>query len=92
MAVRVGWALAVATSANLPSLILILFWRKTTAPGDHGLEPGSNDRITGRGRVIAFGNRLIYGYASVSSQIVWGIVSAGVPALPAEGQSIMGES
>ncbi len=29
----VGWAFAVAASANLPALLLMLFWRKTTAVG-----------------------------------------------------------
>jgi cation/acetate symporter len=29
----VGWAFAVAASANLPSLLLTLFWKKTTANG-----------------------------------------------------------
>jgi cation/acetate symporter len=29
----VGWAFAVAASANLPSLLFTLFWKKTTAPG-----------------------------------------------------------
>jgi cation/acetate symporter len=29
----VGWAFAVAASANLPSLVLMLFWKKTTAEG-----------------------------------------------------------
>lgn len=29
----VGWAFAVAASANLPSLLLILFWKKATAQG-----------------------------------------------------------
>jgi len=29
----VGWAFAVAASANLPSIIMLLFWPKTTAPG-----------------------------------------------------------
>jgi cation/acetate symporter len=29
----VGWAFAVAASANLPALVLMLFWRKTTAKG-----------------------------------------------------------
>ncbi len=29
----VGWAFAVAASANLPSLIMMLFWKKTTAKG-----------------------------------------------------------
>jgi cation/acetate symporter len=29
----VGWAFAVAASANLPSLVLMLFWNKTTSKG-----------------------------------------------------------
>lgn len=29
----VGWAFAVAASANLPSIIMLLFWKKTTARG-----------------------------------------------------------
>jgi len=29
----VGWAFAVAASANLPSLVMMLFWKRTTAQG-----------------------------------------------------------
>ncbi len=29
----VGWAFAVAASANLPAILMMLFWRKTTAKG-----------------------------------------------------------
>ncbi|MCU0857710.1 MAG: cation acetate symporter [Pontiellaceae bacterium] len=29
----VGWAFSVAASANLPSIIMLLFWKKTTAKG-----------------------------------------------------------
>jgi cation/acetate symporter len=29
----VGWAFAVAASANLPAIIMLLFWRKTTSQG-----------------------------------------------------------
>jgi len=29
----VGWAFAVAASANLPSIVMILFWKKTTSKG-----------------------------------------------------------
>jgi cation/acetate symporter len=29
----VGWAFAVAASANLPAIIMLLFWKKTTAQG-----------------------------------------------------------
>jgi len=33
VAFLVGWAFAVAASANLPSIIMLLFWSKTTAKG-----------------------------------------------------------
>jgi len=29
----VGWAFAVAASANLPAILMLLFWPKTTAAG-----------------------------------------------------------
>ena len=29
----VGWAFAVAASANLPAILMVLFWKKTTAKG-----------------------------------------------------------
>jgi len=29
----VGWAFSVAASANLPAIIMILFWKRTTAKG-----------------------------------------------------------
>jgi len=57
-----------------------------------GLDPSLRDRITDIGRIIAFRNRLIHGYASVSAQIVWGIVSNDVPVLLAEVRAIMSES
>jgi cation/acetate symporter len=33
VSILVGWAFAVAASANLPSIIMLLFWSKTTAKG-----------------------------------------------------------
>jgi uncharacterized protein with HEPN domain len=45
------------------------------------LDPSLRDRIADIGRVIAFRNRLIHGYSTVSPQIVWGIVSNDVPIL-----------
>ena len=29
----VGWAFAIAASANLPAILMLLFWKKTTAKG-----------------------------------------------------------
>ncbi len=33
VAFLVGWAFAVAASANLPAIVMLLFWKKTTAKG-----------------------------------------------------------
>lgn len=33
VAFLVGWAFAVAASANLPSIVMLLFWKKTTSKG-----------------------------------------------------------
>ncbi len=33
VAYLVGWAFAIAASANLPSILMLLFWKKTTAKG-----------------------------------------------------------
>ena len=33
VAFLVGWAFAVAASANLPPILMLLFWKKTTAKG-----------------------------------------------------------
>ena len=38
----VGWAFAVAASANLPAIIMLLFWKRTTSRGlSHPLSSGS---------------------------------------------------
>jgi cation/acetate symporter len=31
--VLVGWAFNIAASANLPALVMLLFWKRTTAKG-----------------------------------------------------------
>jgi uncharacterized protein with HEPN domain len=48
------------------------------------LAPNLRTHIAGTERIIAFRNRLIHGYASVSSEIVWGIVEGNVPRLRRE--------
>ncbi len=37
-------------------------------------DPGLAERVTAAGRIIAFRNRLIHGYASVSNEVVWGVL------------------
>jgi uncharacterized protein with HEPN domain len=55
------------------------------------LEPGLSDRISDTPRIIAFRNRLIHGYASVASEVVWGVL-ANLPGLHKEVAALLGES
>ncbi len=48
-----------------------------------------SDRISDVRRIIDFRNRLIHGYASVSEQVVWGIVTNDVPILLAQVRSLL---
>jgi len=40
------------------------------------LDPSLRSRISDAGRIIAFRNRLIHGYASVADEVAWGILEA----------------
>jgi uncharacterized protein with HEPN domain len=46
-------------------------------------------RITGARRIIAFRNRLIHGYATVSNEVVWGVVERHLPTLRAEVDTLL---
>jgi uncharacterized protein with HEPN domain len=50
------------------------------------------DAVTDTGRIIAFRNRLIHGYASVSDAVVWGVVESNLPTLHGEVQALLGEA
>jgi uncharacterized protein with HEPN domain len=54
-------------------------------------EPGLAGRITHSGRIIAFRNRLIHGYAAVLSDVVWGILESNVPTLRKEVKALLEE-
>lgn len=41
-------------------------------------------RITDVSRIIAFRNRLIHGYATVSDEVVWGVLEVSLPLLAQE--------
>ncbi len=49
------------------------------------------ERITDAGRIVAFRNRLIHGYATVSSDVVWGVVERNLPTLRAEVDALLAE-
>lgn len=47
-------------------------------------DPTLEQCVTNVGRIIAFRNRLVHGYASVLSEVVWGIIETDLPTLRAE--------
>jgi uncharacterized protein with HEPN domain len=49
------------------------------------------DRIPEAPRIIAFRNQLAHGYASVSDDIVWGIVESSLPVLRARVEAFLHE-
>jgi uncharacterized protein with HEPN domain len=55
------------------------------------ISPEASEGITDSRRIIAFRNRLIHGYASVSDDIVWGIVEGYLPKLKEEIQRLLDE-
>jgi len=55
------------------------------------LDPSLRSRINDAGRIIAFRNRLIHGYASVADDVVWGILEANLPSLQKEVAGLMEE-
>jgi uncharacterized protein with HEPN domain len=48
------------------------------------LDPSLSGQITRTGRIIAFRNRLIHGYASVADDLVWGVIETSLPLLHRE--------
>jgi uncharacterized protein with HEPN domain len=50
------------------------------------------DRITDAGRIIAFRNRLVHGYSSISDEVVWGVVESSLPRLLSEVAALLGEA
>jgi uncharacterized protein with HEPN domain len=52
-------------------------------------EPGLSERISDASLIVAFRNRLIHGYASVSDEVVWGVVERYLPVLSNEVQDLL---
>lgn len=55
------------------------------------LDPDLARRITDAGRIVAFRNRLIHGYASVSDEVVWGVLESNLSTLRAEVRAVLEE-
>lgn len=54
-------------------------------------EPNLRERISDASLIIAFRNRLIHGYASVSDEVVWGVVERYLPVLLREVRDLLRE-
>jgi uncharacterized protein with HEPN domain len=52
-------------------------------------DPTLANTVSDTGRIIAFRNRLIHGYASVSNETVWGIVEGNLPTLWREIEALL---
>lgn len=52
-------------------------------------EPGLKRRISHAPLIIAFRNRLIHGYATVSDEVVWGVVEGYLPVLSGEVRELL---
>ncbi|MDK2988972.1 MAG: hypothetical protein PWR16_501 [Methanoculleus sp.] len=55
-------------------------------------EPDLQERISDASLIIAFRNRLIHGYATVSDEVVWGVVEGYLPVLSGEVRSLLREN
>jgi uncharacterized protein with HEPN domain len=55
-------------------------------------DPDLAERVAGAARIIAFRNRLIHGYASVSNEVVWGVLKTHLPALRRDVEKLLAES
>jgi len=47
-------------------------------------DPALGTSISNTGRIIAFRHRLIHGYATVSDEVVWGVLETNLPVLTRE--------
>lgn len=55
------------------------------------LDPRLAERIRDAARIVAFRNRLIHGYANVSSVLVWGILEADLLTLRTDVTTLLDE-
>ena len=56
------------------------------------VNPSLAEHVAGARRIIAFRNRLIHGYASVSDEVVWGLLETHLPALRRDVEKLLAES
>ena len=52
-------------------------------------DPGVAEQISNTSRIISFRNRLIHGYATISDEVVWGILETNLPVLNREVKDLL---
>jgi len=55
-------------------------------------DPSLAGEIADTARIVAFRNRLIHGYATLSTEVVWGVLEANLPTLHREVRALLRES
>jgi len=55
-------------------------------------EPSLGGTITDASRIIAFRHRLIHGYATVSDEVVWGVLETSLPVLLREVNRLLADA
>jgi len=79
VAFLVGWAFAVAASANLPAIIMMLFWKKTT---HQGIIAGVITGIVSALTIIMLSPSMIERYGMDVSSAPWTLENPAVIAVP----------
>jgi len=75
----VGWAFAVAASANLPAILMLLFWKKTTAKGiTTSILVGMISAIT----IILLSPSMFERYGLEAAQAPFGLDNPGIISIP----------
>lgn len=55
-------------------------------------DPALGTAISNSGRIIAFRHRLIHGYATVSDEVVWGVLETNLPVLNREVSRLLSDA
>ncbi|MBN1591803.1 MAG: cation acetate symporter [Candidatus Coatesbacteria bacterium] len=75
----VGWAFAVAASANLPSIIMLLFWKKTTK---RGIAASIGVGIVSAVGLILFSPSMYVRYGKLASDAPFALDNPGIISIP----------
>ncbi|MDA3809378.1 MAG: hypothetical protein PF518_03510, partial [Spirochaetaceae bacterium] len=79
VAFLVGWAFAVAASANLPAIIMMLFWKKTT---HQGIIAGIIVGIVAALTIIMLSPSMLVRYGLEASSAPWTLENPAIIAVP----------